>query len=161
MSNPRLHSPSSIGRSKGVREMISDTWAKVHGAATHFPIALSLFATACDLVALLGWNRAHTRTFRDVGMFAMAAAAIGAVPAVISGLLLTRGEAWGEGALRWHHRFVWPAFALIIAAGVWRARMRRDLTRPALAAYLLAAATASGLISAAGYWGGELLQRFS
>jgi uncharacterized membrane protein len=141
--------------------MIPDTWAKVHGAATHFPVALSLFATACDLAAWLGWDRTPARTFRDVGMYAMAAAAISAVPAVITGLLLTRGEAWGEGALRWHHRFVWPAFALIIAAAVWRTRMRRDLTRSALAAYLLAAATVSGLISAAGYWGGELLQRFT
>jgi len=141
--------------------MNSDTWAKVHGATTHFPIALSLFAAACDLVGFFGWSRSPFRAIREVAAYAIAAAAVGTIPAVVSGLLLTRGEMWGEGALRWHHRFVWPAFALIIAAAVWRMRTRRDLTRPMLAAYLLVAVAGSGLVSAAGYWGGELLQRFS
>lgn len=141
--------------------MIPDTWAKVHGATTHFPIALSLFATACDLVAFLGWNLPLARTCRDVAVGSIVAAAVGTVPAVVSGLLLTRGETWGDGALRWHHVFVWPAFALIVAAGAWRAWTRRELTRSALAAYLLVAVMASGLVSAAGYWGGELLQRFT
>lgn len=141
--------------------MVSDTWAKVHGATTHFPIALSLAATMCDVVAFIGWNRANLRVIRDVATYAIVGAAIGSVPAVASGLILTRGEMWGEGALRWHHLFVWPAFTLIIAAGVWRACIRRDLTRRTLSAYLLIVVTASALISAAGYWGGELLQRFT
>jgi hypothetical protein len=47
----------------------------------------------------------------------MVLAALGTVPAVLSGLIMTRGVVMGHGLLRLHHLFVWPAFALIVALG--------------------------------------------
>ena len=45
---------------------------------------------------------------------------LGSVPAVVSGLLMTKGSLLGHGALRMHHLFVWPAFALLVGLAVWR-----------------------------------------
>jgi hypothetical protein len=44
----------------------------------------------------------------------------GTVPAVVSGLAMTKGVMLGHDALRYHHLFAWPAFALIIGIAAWR-----------------------------------------
>ena len=55
------------------------------------------------------------RDLHAAGYWTMIGSALGSVPAVFSGLLMTKGSVLGHGALRMHHLFVWPAFALIIA----------------------------------------------
>jgi uncharacterized membrane protein len=35
-----------------MRSLIMIPWDKIHGAMTHFPIALLLFSTTCDLVSV-------------------------------------------------------------------------------------------------------------
>lgn len=132
----------------------------MHGATTHFPIALTLAALLCDAAAVALWHRPAGRGLRSAGLYAAALAAAGTVPAVASGLFLTRGELLGAGALRWHHLFVWPAFALIVTAGLWRGLSHRRLSRRGQAAGVAAWAAAASLVAAAGYWGGQLLQAF-
>lgn len=135
-------------------------WAEVHGATTHFPIALIFAAALADTAAVIWWTRPAGGKLRAAGAYAIFAAALGSVPAVVSGLVLTRGEMLGTGALRWHHLFAWPAFTLLIAVAVWRALRGAALTRRSCTGYLVAVYALAALIAATGRWGGELLHAF-
>ena len=89
----------------------------------------------------------------------MLLAAFGSVGAVVSGLVMTHGSVAGHGALRWHHLFVWPSFTLLVGLATWRIVAGRHLSRPGFGVYLGVLALTALLVSAAGYWGGELLVR--
>jgi uncharacterized membrane protein len=132
-------------------------WAKAHGATTHFPLALALCSVACDAAGVALGRRPVGGDLRAAGYWMMILGAIGTVPAVLSGLLMTKGNMLGHGSLRLHHVFVWPAFALLIALGTWRALQGRDVNHRSIAGYLAFAAVAAGLMSAAAYWGGEMM----
>ncbi len=140
--------------------MSPEVWAQLHGATTHFPIALALSAVACDAAALCLWQRPLAERLHFAGKLALAAAALACLPVIVSGLLMTRGGLWGAGALRSHHAFAWPAFALVIVLATWRALVGAAISRRAFALYLAALGGLAALLAAAGYWGGELLQRF-
>ena len=137
--------------------MDSAIWAKAHGAATHFPFALTLVSAAFDAVAFALADRPAARELRAAGYWTIVLAALGSVPAVFSGLLMTKGGVLGHGALRMHHLFVWPAFALIVALATWRVMVGCRVTRGMLAGYLGGVGLASVLMLAAGYWGGEMM----
>src|SRR6267154_26241 len=95
-------------------------WAKAHGAATHFPIALTLVSVMCDAAGFIFASRPAARDLHAVGYWTIFCSALGSVPAVASGLLMTKGSLLGHGALRLHHLFVWPAFGLLVALATWR-----------------------------------------
>jgi len=135
-----------------------DLWTKLHGASTHFPIAMILGACAFDLLAVVAQGTSLGRNASIAGKFALSLGALGGILAVISGLFLTKGEMWGSGALRWHHRFVWPAFALMIAAAIWRLMIGDKLTPRSYVAYVSVELVLAVLTAASGYWGGEMLQ---
>ena len=133
-------------------------WPKLHGAATHFPVALTFCATFLDGLAFV-WPGASPRKsqLRAAGYWTVILGALGTFPAVISGLVLARGEAWGQGALLRHHLFVWPAFALLVGLGFWRGVVNDQSSRRGFAAYLAVLFLTAALMAAAGFWGGELL----
>jgi uncharacterized membrane protein len=133
------------------------TWDKLHGALTHFPIALLLFSTICDLGSVVLKKRLFARELRSVSFYALAVAALTSVGAVVSGIALAKGDIWGRGDFVWHHRFVWPAFALLLALAVWRLIVREAMSRFGLCLYLILMLLASGLVATAGYFGGELV----
>ena len=137
--------------------MNSTLWAKAHGAATHLPLALIATSVALDGAALALGPRTLARELRHAGFWTMQLGALGAVGAVFSGLFLSKGEVLGHGALRLHHIFVWPAFALAIALALWRAVLRDQVAPRWFAVYVGGSAVAAGLMLGAGYWGGELL----
>ena len=137
-----------------------DLWADLHGGFTHFPIALVLMAAACDAVAAFSWHSPESARLRDAGFYAISLAGIGSLPAVVSGLVLSKGATLGSGALRWHHLFVWPSFALIVAAAIWRVSVGKGLSRRSHRVYVALLIGAALLVSGAGYWGGELLKAF-
>jgi uncharacterized membrane protein len=123
---------------------------------THFPIALLLFSTACDFVSVALKKLPFARGLRLVSLYGLAVAALASLGAVVSGIALTKGELWGRGNLLSHHRFVWPAFGLLVGLAVWRLVVRDAMSRTGLCLYLILMALASGLIAAAGYSGGEM-----
>lgn len=135
-------------------------WARLHGAAIHFPVALAVFAVLCDTAALLWWVRPVAARLLAAGSYGLYLAALGSVPAVVSGLVLTRGDMFGHGALRWHHAFVWPAWALLIALAVWRALHREAPTRREHAAHLAVLWVMTALMGGAGHFGGLLAESF-
>jgi uncharacterized membrane protein len=134
-----------------------DFWAKLHGASTHFPIALVSGACVFDSLAVVAWSKPLGRNASVAGQYATLLGALGGILAVATGLFLTKGEMRGSGALAWHHFFVWPAFALMIATSVWRVFVGARLTRRGFAIYVAVELCLAGLMAAAGYWGGELL----
>ena len=138
--------------------MPTDIWAKLHGASTHFPVALVLCAGAFDSAGWFFSKRPETaRDVHAAGFWVLLAGALGSIPAVISGLLMTQGRVLGHGALRWHHCFVWPAFGLMIGLAVWRVLVGKQPSHRTLAVYLLVVWLTIALLLAAGYWGGELM----
>ena len=132
-------------------------WAKVHGAMTHFPIALTTCSLVLDCAGSCLGARVGARGLHAAGACTMVLGALGSVAAVASGLMLTRGDVVGHGALRYHHLFVWPAFGLIVALATWRLCIRSRATRRMLACYLAVAVAATTMVLAAGFWGGEML----
>ncbi|MFA6959623.1 MAG: DUF2231 domain-containing protein [Opitutaceae bacterium] len=136
--------------------MDSLTWAQAHGALVHFPVALSFFALFCETGALIRWHRPVGESLRVAGGFALLVGAAGSCGAVVSGLVLTRGELFGHGELRLHHVFGWPAFALLIALAVWRISLRQRPSRTGQLAYLLPLLLLGVLMAATAHWGGRL-----
>jgi len=107
--------------------MSNDLWAKMHGGATHFPIALVMASTLFDLASL--FVRDHPGLTRRAGLqaagfYTIVLAALGAFGAVGSGLVMSQGQLWGRGNLARHHAFLWPAFGLLIGLAVWRLVVR-------------------------------------
>jgi len=132
-------------------------WAHAHGATVHFPLALAFVSGAADATAFVFAARPFARDLHAAGYWTMVGGALGSVPAVVSGLFLTKGGLLGHGALRMHHLFAWPAFALLVGLGTWRICTGPVGSRRPFTGYLLGVAIAAGLVSAAGYWGGELM----
>ncbi len=81
------------------------------------------------------------------------------MPAVVSGLIMSKGIMLGHDALRLHHLFVWPAFALIIGVATWRVLGTDVAAKKPPFGYFAAVALAAILVMAASYWGGELILR--
>jgi uncharacterized membrane protein len=128
-------------------------WSRMHGGATHFPIALIFGAAIFD--ALGFWR--HKRDFTVVGYWLVILAALGSLGAVVSGLVLAKWTIGGKGLLLLHHVFVWPAFALIIGLATWRLLAGEQTSRRALKIYICVVSIACALIGAAGFFGGEML----
>jgi uncharacterized membrane protein len=132
-------------------------WAKAHGATVHFPLALSLGSGVLDATAFALGARPRARDLHVAGYWTIIGGTVGSLPAVASGLLMTKGSLLGHGALRMHHLFVWPAFTLLVALATWRLCVGPQPKRRLLAVYLVGISLMVGLMSAAGYWGGELM----
>jgi uncharacterized membrane protein len=75
-------------------------WDKLHGAMTHFPIALLLFSTACDFVSVTFKKLPFARGLRLASFYGLGVAALVSLGAVVSGIALTKGDLWGRGKLR-------------------------------------------------------------
>jgi len=135
-------------------------WADVHGGSTHFPIALLVAATVFDLAALLIRARSEERArdLQSAGFYTLLMGALVSFAAVLSGLLVVGWETLGSGALGLHHRYVWPAFGLLIAIAIWRLLVRNRASQPSLATCVAVEIVATVLMLLSGYQGGVLLQ---
>ena len=132
-------------------------WARMHGGATHFPIALLMVSVVFDHAGFWWRDELRRRDFRALGYYSLLIAAAAAPFAVISGIALSKGILVGSGTLALHHYFIWPAFGLLIGLAVWRLVMRERATRRARGCYLALASIALMAMMSAGYWGGEML----
>ena len=132
-------------------------WSRMHGGATHFPIALVFAAALFDALGFFLRGAQAQRQFSVVSYWLALLGALSSFGAVLSGLLLSNWNIGGSGLLLRHHLFVWPAFALIVALGTWRSLVGQQTSRRALGIYLAAMVVACALIGVAGFFGGELL----
>jgi len=132
----------------------------MHGGTTHFPIALVMASVLFDLVGLLAPDNADKSRrsgFRAAGFYTLILGALGSLGAVLSGLVISHGQLWGRGNLARHHTYLWPAFGLLMALAVWRLVVGNHASSRSLRIYLAVSMVTAALMSAAGYWGGELL----
>ena len=132
-------------------------WGNLHGGSTHLPIALMIASFLFDFAAYVLNREPYKRDLHAAGFYSLLLGAAATFVAVLSGLVVSAWEFFGQGLLAKHHDFVWPAFGLMIGLAVWRLVTRNDATRPAFGLYLVAAALTAGVMGAAGYWGGEML----
>jgi uncharacterized membrane protein len=132
-------------------------WARMHGGATHFPIALLMVSVAFDHAAFWRSNELRRRDFRVLGFYSLLVAAATSPVAVLSGVALSRGVLLGTGMLALHHYFIWPAFGLLIGLAVWRLVTRECASRRARGCYLAIASITLAAMMSAGYWGGEMI----
>ena len=132
-------------------------WSRLHGGATHFPIALIVGATFFDTLGFFLRGSARQRDFAVIGYWLVMVGAVGSLGAVFSGLVLSKWTIGGSGLILRHHLFVWPAFALVIGLAIWRLLVGPNPSRQGLTAYLAVAVLASACLSVAGFFGGEML----
>jgi uncharacterized membrane protein len=137
--------------------MNSVLWSRLHGGATHFPIAL-LFASAFfDALSYLPRLSRKRGEFSATAYWLIILAALGSFGAVASGLVLSQGKIGGTGLLLRHHLFVWPAFALLVGLATWRSFAGPSPSRSSFHIYFGVVAVTCMLIGMAGFFGGELL----
>jgi uncharacterized membrane protein len=136
---------------------LNEIWPRLHGASTHFPVALVPLAACFEALALFVRGDEWRRRLRACAALLVPLAALGAIAAVVSGLGTAHGELLGSGSMRMHHLFVWPAFGLLVAIAMGRMLLGADAPARALAIYRVALFVNTALILGAGYWGGELV----
>lgn len=129
----------------------------VHGGSTHFPIALLFSSMLFDLIGYSAHPKLVSRDLHTAAFFALLLGALATFAAVLSGLIITNWQFAGDGLLAQHHRFVWPAFGLIVGLAVWRLVLRDKASRFAYGLYVLTSLIATILMLAAGFWGGEMM----
>jgi uncharacterized membrane protein len=135
-----------------------DLWAKLHGASTHFPLAMAMAAALFDGLGSAWPDSSPLKgRLRSAGYATIILGALGVFPAVLSGLVLTKGETMGHDALLFHHLFVWPACAGIVGLSVWRLNVEEKFCTRGFAWYLVVLFITAGLMAGAGYWGGEMI----
>lgn len=133
-------------------------WPRMHGATTHFPVALTMVALVLDgLGFFLPPASPHKEKLLGAGYYVVILGALGTFPAVLSGLFMTKGDVLGHDALLYHHLLVWPSFALLAGLGAWRALVGETYSPRGFGIYLGFLAVTAGLMAGAGYWGGELI----
>ena len=132
-------------------------WARMHGGATHFPIALLMVSVVFDHLAFWSRDELRRREFRALGFYSLLIAAAASPVAVLSGIALSKGILLGTGMLALHHYFIWPAFGFLIGLAVWRLVMRERAARRARGCYLALASLTLVAMMSAGYWGGEMI----
>ena len=132
-------------------------WARMHGGATHFPIALLVVSVLFDHAGFWWREELRRREFRAFGFYSLLIAAAASPAAVISGIALSKGILLGTGLLALHHYFIWPAFGLLIGLAVWRLVTRERASRRARGCYLALASITLVAMMSAGYWGGEMI----
>jgi uncharacterized membrane protein len=140
--------------------MNNSLWIKMHGASTHFPIALVVASLLFDLAGFFvpdNPGKSRRAGFHAAGFYTLILGAMGSLGAVFSGLVMSHGKLWGNGNLARHHAYLWPAFGLLIALAVWRLVVRECASSGTFRIYLAFSMVAAALMGAAGYWGGELL----
>jgi uncharacterized membrane protein len=132
-------------------------WARVHGGATHFPIAALTLSVLFDHAGTWWRDELRCREFRALGFYSLLIAAAASPVAVLSGIFLSKGVLLGTGRLALHHYFIWPAFGLLIGLAAWRLVMRERAPLRARRIYLTFSSVALVAMMSAGYWGGEMI----
>jgi mono/diheme cytochrome c family protein len=137
--------------------MSTTFWRQIHGGSTHLPIVLLLASVVFDFIAWRSRGESLRRGLHAAGFGSAVAGMLGAIGAVVAGLIMTRGRVLGGGDERIHHLFVWPAFALCLLFVGWRLFRSGRILERGLGIYLVGMSLAGVLMLGAGASGGEML----
>lgn len=114
-------------------------WQHIHGATTHFPIALVFVAAAFDTGALLF----KKPSWRTVGYWTLIAAFVMLLPAMASGLYGIYLDATGKATyaaegynhvrtIKWHRNMSFFATGFLAIPAIWRTMKREGSAVPLL-----------------------------
>jgi uncharacterized membrane protein len=124
---------------------------ELHPALVHLPVALLPLAVGSDLIGAITGRPA----FRTFGRRAIGLAALGAVGAVVTGLIAgeeVNVEGRERDMLMTHRNLNVTAMAVALAMATWR--RKHDAPAPG---YLLAGLAGIGVVSYTAYIGGQLV----
>ncbi len=133
-------------------------WEHVHGASSHFPIAMMFVSFAFDLGAIVFRNR----NWRTVGFWTLIVAAIIAVPTILSGLTGLYGwfgfEKWDSKTMLLHRNLALFSGGAVILLALWRGLRRDKLGKGEFIAYMIIVTAATAGIGYTGYLGAYVAQ---
>ena len=133
------------------------SWAEIHGALTHFPVALLLTAVVFEI----GAAALHKPAGRLISFWLLAGAVAMAVPALLTGWVtgsqLFSGSAHPPGVFLWHRAFAFITSGLAIALLLWRVLTRDRLAGTALSGSVLLLLIVGGAVGCTGYLGGRMV----
>lgn len=128
----------------------------LHPIIVHFPIALIIVAVICDLIGIISRKRSFIQTANIVSVFA----AIGAVFAVVTGLL-AEGSIWHPGPaheiLETHEMFGFIFLGVIIVTVIFRLAIGDKIYSRLKWIGFIMVLIASGIVGYGGYLGGEMV----
>lgn len=131
------------------------SWTHLHGAITHFPIAMLLAGILFDVGGVV----LKKRDFRTVGFWMLVVAVLGSAASLLSGWMA--GDQWFPGQkpiIFFQHRLL--AFATTILAAIlllWRIKAKDAMIGTALGATIAFGILIAGVASVTGYLGGTMV----
>ena len=129
---------------------------KLHVLLVHFPIALGFCAVLADIL----WLVTRKDRFKDAGVYCLVMAAVSALPVVITGLAVARGqEVVGDylSIVTAHKYLGITSFTIAALAAIIRLSCRQRLKGPWLIAYCVLILALAVSIAFTGHYGGMLV----
>lgn len=132
-------------------------WLELHGAITHFPIALLITAVAYELAAFVfRWPLGRRLSF-----WLLVAAVLMAVPSLVTGWM-TGNQLFGQvpsppAVFVWHRAAAFIASGIALILLIWRAAARDQLGGGALAGTVVLVLAAAGVVGYTGFLGGRMV----
>jgi uncharacterized membrane protein len=132
-------------------------WARAHGGAVHFPIALIFASAFFDTLGFCWPNSPRKRQLNAAGYLLIVLSVFGCLGAVATGLALSQWQIGGTGLMLRHHLVVWPTFAVVVGLGTWRCLVGNRSSTRSFKIYLTLVLAGCVLVGLAGFFGGEML----
>jgi uncharacterized membrane protein len=127
-------------------------WYHLHGALTHFPIALAITSFVFDFCAAAF----RKPSLRAAGFWCLLVAALACIPAVATGFFSANDYGTAK-SLVIHRNTSIAAGVLLLVLAAWRGARRDDMSRSGFIAYLVGVLLAAGAIGLTGWLGSRVV----
>jgi len=131
----------------------------IHPIAVHFPIALLVTAVICDFLFLIYKKDRYS----EAGTILTIAALIGAVLAVVSGLLAEESvkvSSAAEEIIESHELFGFISLGALSVLAVVRIALRDNLKKLSIVILFICGLASAGVVGYCAYLGGELVYKY-
>lgn len=129
---------------------------RLHPITVHFAIALFVIAALLDLAAVVTGKREYHRV-AWVNLVLAAIAAVAAVAAGMTAEVLLKPTHEAHQTLDVHKLLGFTSLAGILLLSIWRFALRGQFPQKGAILYIVLSLTGVGVISGAGYYGGEMV----
>ncbi len=136
--------------------MFGISWPEMHGALTHFPVALLITAAVFEIAAAVLRKPAG----RIVSLWLLVAAVVMAVPTLLTGWFTGNhifGARRAPSVFVWHRAAAFTTVGLAVVLLLMRLRKKDQMTGGALAVSLFLILSIAGVVGFTGYLGGKMV----
>lgn len=136
------------------------SWPEIHGAVTHFPVALLMAGAFFEVLAHLSRSDKRRAEWWRVSFWMLVVSVVTAVPSLLSGYITGRevfGSATPPQIFNWHWMSAVVTSVLAAAVLGWRLRTRDELSQMARRVATLVVLFASLTVGYTGYLGGKMV----